>query len=181
MLPDGNVRRDTVLAVVEKDDPKHMSDTATSQTYSTRRHSHPIRVHALTDQELVVLEVPDNLLRIPLRTLLELHHLLVTRTPLLHLTLDLLHVPLQMRKVALLVETRLVQAERVHHINDLRLALVQALLGLFSRSIGAGIEALAADADLCAVGFVDGAVDFFEVVGVGDQLVAGDDVLNEPC
>ena len=69
----------------------------------------------------------------------------------------------------------------MHHINDLRLALVQALLGLFSRSIGAGIEALAADADLCAVGFVDGAVDFFEVVGVGDQLVAGDDVLNEPC
>jgi hypothetical protein len=43
MLPDSNIRRDTVLAVVEQD-------------------NHAIRVHGLADEELVVFEVADDLL-----------------------------------------------------------------------------------------------------------------------
>jgi len=38
-------------------------------------------------------------------------------------------------------------------------------------------ESLSTNADLLAVDFVDGTVDFLDVVRVGDDLVTGDDVL----
>lgn len=49
---------------------------------------------------------------------------------------------------------------------------------ILSRGVGANVDVLAPKGNLSAVGFVDGAVDFFEVVGVGKDLVAGDDVLE---
>lgn len=39
-------------------------------------------------------------------------------------------------------------------------------------------DVVVADGDLLAVGLVDGAVDLLQVVGVGDELVTGDDVLR---
>lgn len=39
-------------------------------------------------------------------------------------------------------------------------------------------EGLTTDGDLLAVGLVDDTVDLLEVVGVGDDLVVGDDVLE---
>ena len=40
-------------------------------------------------------------------------------------------------------------------------------------------DVLSTDGDLLAVGLVDGAVDLLQVVGVGDELVIGDEVLGE--
>ena len=53
-------------------------------------------------------------------------------------------------------------------------AFITAILG---RRVRANVDVLATDGDLSAVGLVGDAVDFLEVVGVGDQLIAGDDVL----
>lgn len=39
-------------------------------------------------------------------------------------------------------------------------------------------EGLTTNADLLAVGLVDNTVDLLDVVGVGDDLVLGDDVLG---
>jgi len=73
MLPHGDVGRDAVLAVVEEDD-------------------HAVGIHALADQELVVLEVVDDLLREGLRAGLELLDLLRRRPLLAQRLLHLLHV-----------------------------------------------------------------------------------------
>lgn len=40
-------------------------------------------------------------------------------------------------------------------------------------------ERLTTDGDLLAVGLIDDTVDLLEVVGVGDDLVVGDDVLEQ--
>ena len=40
-------------------------------------------------------------------------------------------------------------------------------------------EGLTTDGDLLAVGLVDDTVDLLDVVGVGDDLVVGEDVLRE--
>lgn len=58
------------------------------------------------------------------------------------------------------------------------LGVVDILASFFGRGVGARVERLAADGDLGAVGLVDDTVDLLEVVGVRDQLVAGDDVLS---
>ena len=73
MLPDGDVGSDTILAVVEE-------------------NHHAIGVHALSDEELKVLEVADDLLSIGLRTLFELGDEGVIGAVCLHDFLDLLHV-----------------------------------------------------------------------------------------
>jgi hypothetical protein len=44
--------------------------------------------------------------------------------------------------------------------------------------VGQHTEGLTTDVDLLAVGLVDDIVDELEVVGVGDDLVLGDDVLE---
>jgi len=63
-------------------------------------------------------------------------------------------------------------------IEDGLIGIVGTLLGLLRGCVGAGVEGLAANGDLSAVGLVDDAVDLLEVVGVRDELVAGDDVLR---
>lgn len=63
-------------------------------------------------------------------------------------------------------------------IDDLLLVVVGALVSLLSRGVSTNVDALAANGDLRAVGLVDGTIDLLEVVRVGDQLVAGDEVLR---
>lgn len=133
MLPDGDVRGDTILAVVEED-------------------NHAVGVHGLASEELVVLEVGDNLLGIRGSALLESSDLLGRGTLLLKLGLDSLHVAwilsersetnlrhltltLEVGQVALLVETSLVEAERVDDI-DLGLGLV---IGTLLLLLGGGV------------------------------------------
>ena len=104
---------------------------------------------------------------------------------------------LEVGQVALLVETSLVQAERVDDI-DLGLdGVVGTLLSLLSGSVGTSVcallaplfltaaycgakhtEGLTTDVDLLAVGLVDNVVDQLKVIGVGDDLVVGDDILE---
>jgi hypothetical protein len=66
-------------------------------------------------------------------------------------------------------------------VHDIDLGLyigLGALLCFFCGGVGAlEHEVVAADFDGFAVGFVDDAVDFFEVVNVADDFVVGEDVL----
>jgi hypothetical protein len=105
---------------------------------------------------------------------------------------------LEVGEVALLVELGLLETERVDDI-DLGLeAIVGTLLSLLGGSVGTSVcaglascrlqagargarlhtEGLATNGDLGAVGLVDDAVNLLDVVGVGDDLVLGDDVLG---
>ena len=104
---------------------------------------------------------------------------------------------LEVGQVALLVETSLVQAERVDDI-DLGLdGVVGTLLSLLSGSVGTSVcallaplfltaaycgakhtEGLTTDVDLLAVGLVDDTVNLLEIVRVGDDLVTGEDILR---
>ena len=175
MLPNGDKRRDAVLAVVKK-------------------NNHAVGIHALADQELVVLEVINDLLRKGLGAALELLDLLFGRALLLERLFDLLHVccahrsvilsfalfparTLEVAEIALLVEAGLLQAEAVGDVEDGLRGIVKRLLAFFGRRVGANVDALVSNADLLAVGFVGNAVDLLEPVRVGDDLVAGDDVL----
>ena len=47
----------------------------------------------------------------------------------------------------------------------------------FGRRVGANVDVVGALCDLSAVDFVDDVIDIFEVVGVGDDFVAGYDIL----
>lgn len=62
-------------------------------------------------------------------------------------------------------------------VEDRLAGIVEGLVAFFGRGIRADVDVLAADADLLAVGFVDDTVDFFQPVRVGDDLVAGDEIL----
>lgn len=62
-------------------------------------------------------------------------------------------------------------------IEDGLAGVVEGLLALLGGWVGANVDCLTTDGDLLAIGLVDDAVDLFEVVRVGDDLVAGDDVL----
>ena len=91
MLPEGDVGGDTVLAVVEEDDPE--SVLVWKSTYNVVRFNiHGIRVHGLADEELVVLEIGNNLLGEGGGTLLELLDLVLAGAVLVKGLLDLLHV-----------------------------------------------------------------------------------------
>jgi hypothetical protein len=86
---------------------------------------------------------------------------------------------LEMGQVALLVELRLVQAETVGDIKDRLCLVLYSFFTVLGRRVAADVEGLATNGNLLAVGLVDSAVDLLEVVGVGDDLIVGDDVLCE--
>jgi len=66
----------------------------------------------------------------------------------------------------------------VHDIDDgLGIVICAVFVAALGGRVGANVDVFGADGDLFAVGFVDGAVDLFEVVRVGDDFVAGDNVL----
>lgn len=181
MLPDSNIRRDAILAVIQQ-------------------YNHAIRIHALTNQELVILEAAHNLFGICLRARLKSLDLFIARAFLLEPFLDLLHVgyrrstaisrlwlnkwdgketkhTLEMTQITLLVEARLLQPETMRDIEDGLGGIVEGLLAFFSGRVGANVDGLSTDGDPLTVGFVDDAVNLFEVVRVGDDFVAGDKVL----
>ena len=68
------------------------------------RNIHSIRIHALADIEVVVLEVRNNLLRIRRGARLKLLDRIVAGAILLERGLHLLHVLLEMSEIRLLVE-----------------------------------------------------------------------------
>lgn len=114
------------------------------------------------------------------RFLLEVGYLFVGGALRLQRLLDLLHVALEVGEVALLVEACGDQTERVHDVDDGLDAVVRACVRVLTLGgcVAAHVEGLAADGDLPAIGLVGDAVDFFEVVRVGDDLVAGENVLE---
>lgn len=84
---------------------------------------------------------------------------------------------LEIRKITLLVELCLVQSEGVDDIDNGLCGVLDLLAGFFGRGIGANVDVFGADGDPRAVGLVNHAVNLLEVVGVGDDLVVGEDVL----
>lgn len=100
-----------------------------------------------------------------------------------------------MREVGLLVELGLVQSEGVDNVEDLLGVVVDGFIstvlgrwvranvccplvcGQRSTCLATHTDVVVANGDLLAVGLVDGAVNLLQVVGVGDQLITGDDVL----
>jgi hypothetical protein len=108
-----------------------------------------------------------------------------------------------MAEIWLLVERGRIQTERVDDVVNLDSTILDTLLGLLSRSIGTGVYFLlsavvlylclalragrgrgirtdfdGAESDHLAVDLVDNAINFLEIVGVGDDLVAGDKILS---
>ena len=82
-----------------------------------------------------------------------------------------------MSKVCLLVELGLLELESVDDIDLGLLLVIGILVTALGGGVGTGVESLTTDGDLGAVGLVGNTVDLLEVVRVGDELVAGDDVL----
>lgn len=80
-------------------------------------------------------------------------------------------------KVTLLVELCLVQSEGVDDIDNLFRRVLDPLLSFFGRGVGANVDVVGTDGDSRAVGLVDYTVNLLEVVGVGDDLVVGEDIL----
>jgi len=83
-----------------------------------------------------------------------------------------------MCEVGLLVEAGFVETERVDNIDDGLGTVLNTFVGLLGGRVGADVEVLGTEGYLLAVGLVNGAADLLEVVRVGDELVAGDDVLR---
>ncbi len=151
MLPNSNERRNAILAVIHKYDPTPplISVCPHNPITPTKRNSHAIRVHALANEKIVVLEVRHNLLRVRRRARLERFNCRVVRAIRLHGFLDALHVSFQMREVGLLVELRRLQAERVHHIVDGLRCVLCTFFGFFGGGVGTGI---------CRAGFLSAGV-----------------------
>ena len=72
-----------------------------------------------------------------------------------------------------------IQPEAIDDIDDLLRPFLERLLLFFGGRVCANVDVVGALCDLSAVDFVDNVIDFFEIVGVGDDLVTGDDVLRE--
>lgn len=146
VLPHGEVRGDTVLSVVLENG---ISISCVSIMQITHKEAdHAVGVHALSDVELVVLEVGNNFLGEILSALLESSH--SVGVGLLELRLDGLHVALKVGKVRLrsavsasfvcaelqiphlLVERSGLESERVDNVVDLLGTLLKGLGGLLS-------------------------------------------------
>ena len=70
-----------------------------------------------------------------------------------------------------------IQPEAINDIDDLFRSLLERLLLFFGGRVCANVDVVGALGDLSAVDFVDDVINFLEIVGVGDDLVTGDDVL----
>lgn len=157
MLPEDDVGGNTVLTPVDEGD-------------------HSIGVHGLTSEELVVLEVGDDLLDVGGSTLLEDRDLL--GVVLLEVSLDLLHVALDVRDVGLLVEGGLLETGVVDNVVDLDGVL--ALVGVVT-TLGAGVGTnvdigTLLDLDHGGIDLVDNVVDLLEVESAGEKLVTGENI-----
>jgi len=159
VFPDGNVRSNAVLTIVEKD-------------------NHAIWVHGLANEEFKVLEAADNLLGVSSSLGLELFDFCLRGALLLELLLDLLHVSLEMAEILLLVERGLLETETVDSIDFCFDVFVDGfVITAFGRWVASYVEGFTTNPDLLAVGFIDYAINFLQIVGIGGDLVVGDDVL----
>jgi hypothetical protein len=85
---------------------------------------------------------------------------------------------LEVSEVCLLVEVGLLETERVDNVDLGLLLVVGILITTLGGSVGTRVESLTTNGDLGAVSLVGNAVNLLEVVRVGDELVAADDVLR---
>lgn len=87
---------------------------------------------------------------------------------------------LEVAEVGLLVEVGFLEAERVDDV-DLGLLRVVGIVAVttLGGGVGTGVEGLTTDGDLGAVSLVGDTIDGLEVVRVGDELVAADNVLRK--
>ena len=152
-------------------------------------HSHAVVVHRLSEVEFVVLEVgADDLGEVGLDLGLDGLDLIITLSLLLQLRDNALQVCLELRGVVLLAAVKrsarvlvaeVLQTEGVDDVVDLSdLVIGTLLVAALGRGVSTDIERFTADVDHGAVDFVDDIVDVLEVVRVGDDLVAGDEVLE---
>jgi hypothetical protein len=82
------------------------------------------------------------------------------------------------RKIGLFVERSLLQTETVGNVqNGLRSIFDAFFLSAFSRRIATDIKALSSNVDFGAVSFVGNAVNLLEIVRIGNDFVAGDNIL----
>lgn len=70
-----------------------------------------------------------------------------------------------------------IQPEPINNIDDLLRALLERLLLFFGRRVGPNVDIVSALCDLSAVDLVDNIVNILKFVGIGDDLVAGYNVL----
>lgn len=70
-----------------------------------------------------------------------------------------------------------IQPEPINNIDDLLRALLERLLLFFGRRVGPNVDIVSALCDFSAVDLVDNVVDILKFVGIGDDLVAGYNVL----
>lgn len=146
MFPDRYERRDAVFAVIHQDHPVTLSVSLCCTVVT--RNSHSVRVHGLADEEVIVLEVTRDLLCLSARSTLECFDLLFARTLVLESFLHSLHVALEMSEIALLVELRWCQSERVYGVDHGLGCIVGALFGFFGGRVRASIKTLPTDGDL---------------------------------
>lgn len=156
MLPDSNEWGSTILTVVQQ-------------------NQHSIWVHGLTGVELPVVEGTNNLLDVLLSTLLK--DLNLVWVGLLQLSLDGLHVTLDVSQKGLLVKGCLLQTEGVDNVVDGLLGGVQFLVTTFSRWVGTDINVTVTNGNHLTVGLVDDIVNQLDVVGIRQKLVVRDDIL----
>jgi hypothetical protein len=104
-------------------------------------NGHAVGVHGLSSVKLPVLEVGNNLLGKGRGTSLKRLDFLIRGAVGLHRLLDLLHVLLEVTKVRLLVERRLVEAERVDNVDDGCGSIVGTLISsaILSRGVGTNV------------------------------------------
>ena len=68
-------------------------------------------------------------------------------------------------------------SKSVHHVNDLLCTVIKIFVCLFRGRVGANIEILATFGHLSAIDFINNIVLLNELIGIRDDLIAGDDVL----
>ena len=85
---------------------------------------------------------------------------------------------LEVNKITLLVELGALETERVDNVVDLERGVLEGLLALLGGGVGANVDLDGALLNHGAVDLVGDAIDLLEIVRVGDDLVAGDDVLS---
>lgn len=109
------------------------------------------------------------------------HHTLLQDIYVGQRTLQLRHVVLfgPERPCAGRLITQEVQAETIDDIDDLFAGVVETLFCFLGRGICANVKVLAASGDFLAVDFVYRTLLLDQIVGVGDNLIASDDVLYE--
>lgn len=75
------------------------------------------------------------------------------------MSLDSLHVSLQVSEVTLLVKVGLLKVGRIDNVNDLLCAILECLGCLFGRGVASNVDVAFLDNDRLAIDLVDNVVD----------------------